>query len=161
MIKGKPVSAETIHINHPEASYGIFCFNEQGDLFLNSDYGMYGYAWRSYGPEPFRDFLAGLNVDYLVNKLDHCYINGAGRGKGIPKFAKEKLIILCAEFIKVLKETKPAVKPQELITSLENLVTEFSRPDWEIWCDHSVGICACGVIKLLEDARETLKKAKS
>lgn len=49
---------------------------------------------------------------------------------------------------------------QELKDRLESLVKEFRRPDWEIWCDHGVGVCACGVIRLLEDAEETLKKIK-
>lgn len=28
--------AETVYINTPKDSYGIFCFNSSGDLFLNS-----------------------------------------------------------------------------------------------------------------------------
>jgi hypothetical protein len=49
---------------------------------------------------------------------------------------------------------------QELVTRLENLVAEFSKSEWEIWCDHSVGICACAAIRILDEARETLKKVK-
>ena len=31
-------TAKTIQIDHPEASYGIFCFNTVGDLFITSDW---------------------------------------------------------------------------------------------------------------------------
>jgi len=36
--------AKTIYIDVKDASFGIFCFNSKGDFFLNSDWGMYGYA---------------------------------------------------------------------------------------------------------------------
>lgn len=62
-------NATTVYINHPEASYAIFCFNEYGDLFMNSDWGFYGYAWRHYGDRTFKEFLQGLNSDYLVGKF--------------------------------------------------------------------------------------------
>ena len=104
MIKGKLINAKTIHIDHPEASYGIFCFNNQGDLFLNSDYGFFGFAWRSYG-DNFQEFLAGLNADYMVGKFEINFAEVSGKRKMQP-FRKEKLLLLCAEFIKELKNGK-------------------------------------------------------
>lgn len=47
---------------------------------------------------------------------------------------------------------------QELVTRLYNMVNEFSKPEWEIWCDHSVGICACTAINVLDEAKQTLSK---
>lgn len=95
-------NAQTVYIQHPNASYGIFCFNDVGDLFLNSDYGIYGFAWRSFG-EDFREFLADLNVDYLIGKFEINYIEVSGKRK-MPEFRKEKVSILCQTFIEVLKQ---------------------------------------------------------
>jgi len=94
-------SAETIYINHPNASYGIFCFNTKGDLFVNSDYGSYSYAWRSFKND-FKEFLSNINSDYMIGKFE---INlRAMTNKGIPKYWKENLKILCDSFIDFLKE---------------------------------------------------------
>jgi len=99
-IKVNKLSAETIYINHPDASYGIFCFNEIGDLFINSDYGFYGYAWRSFG-QNFKEFLASTNSHYLIGKFEINY--RASSNKSIPKYWKEKLTILVDTFINQLK----------------------------------------------------------
>lgn len=100
-IKVNKSTAVVYHINHPDASYGIFCLNDKGDLFINSDYGFYGYAWRSYGPD-FRAFLAQLNTDYLIGKLEinHREVSG----KKMQPFRKEKLTLLCQAFINELKK---------------------------------------------------------
>ena len=99
-IKVNKHTAETIYINHPQASYGIFCFNSVGDLFVNSDWGFYGYAWRSYG-ENFKEFLAGTNAEYIVGKfsINHTEVSG----KKMPKHREENLMILVNEFIKQVK----------------------------------------------------------
>lgn len=98
----KEYSAHTMFIRHPEASFGIFCYNDEGDLFLNSDYGFYGYAWRSYG-DNFKEFLARTNADYIVGKFGINFRSDSG--KKIPKFREEKLTILVAEFIKQVKKS--------------------------------------------------------
>lgn len=151
MIKGKPVHAETVHINHPQASYGIFCFNEQGDLFVNSDYGFYGYAWRSYG-DNFRDFLAGTNADYMVGKFETNFIEVSGK-RSLPGFRKEKLIILCAEFIKTLKEQAQPVTKQELVTRLYNLVNAVNNLTGSFDASTTPAVDFA-----LTEARETLSK---
>lgn len=60
--------AETYHVAVPSHSYGIFCINTIGDLFLSSDWGMYGYAWRSYGKD-FKDFIAYADPHYIFQKF--------------------------------------------------------------------------------------------
>jgi hypothetical protein len=94
--------AETIYISTKETSYGIFCFNSMGDLFLNSDYGFYGFAWRSYG-DNFKRFLSGCSDCYIVEKFDYNYRMTTGR-KGIPAYKKEKVEKLIALFINELKK---------------------------------------------------------
>lgn len=64
--------AETVRIEHPESSYGVFCFNSMGDLFVNSDWGFFGYAWRAYSGT-FKQFLAQTNSDYIVGKFEINY----------------------------------------------------------------------------------------
>lgn len=61
-------SAKTIYIDHPETSYGIFAYNSIGDLFLSSDWGFYGFSWRSYG-DNFESFLKQCNADYITDKF--------------------------------------------------------------------------------------------
>jgi len=92
-------TAETVYINHPEASYGIFCYNEAGDLFCNSDWGSFMYAWRSYGKDKsFKEFLASCNADYIVGKFNINYLEMAN--KQMPKVKRDNLTILVSEFIK-------------------------------------------------------------
>lgn len=96
--------AETIRIDHPTSSYGIFCFNSLGDLFLNCDYGFYGYAWRAFG-EDFRKFLAQTNADYIVNKF---FINWNNEwpkgGKTAWRNRKPHLLNLVNSLIEELKK---------------------------------------------------------
>jgi hypothetical protein len=93
-------TAETIAIQHPDASYGIFCFNNVGDLFVNSDWGFYGFAWRSFGNN-FKEFLASINPDYMVGKFEYNYQHVAQ--KKMPALYKKKLTVLATEFINQLK----------------------------------------------------------
>lgn len=100
-IKVNQQTAETIYISHPKASYGIFCFNSIGDLFVNSDWGFYGYAWRQYGPDEFKKFLSECNADYIVGKFSVNYREVSG--KKMPPHRESNLKILVQEFINVLK----------------------------------------------------------
>lgn len=94
-------TAKTVYISHKTASYAIFCYNSVGDLFVNSDCGFFGYAWRSYG-DNFQSFLAQTNADYIVTKfeINHKEVSG----KNMPKHRKDNLLILVAEFIAALKK---------------------------------------------------------
>lgn len=98
-IETQKQSAETIYINHPQASYAIFCFNSVGDLFVNSDWGFYGYSWRSFG-DNFKSFLAQTNSDYIVSKfsINHRDVSG----KKMPSHRESNLKILVQEFINEL-----------------------------------------------------------
>ena len=100
-IKVNMHAAETVYINHPEASYGIFCFNSIGDLFINSDWGFYGYAWRAYGND-FKQFLSQCNADYIVAKLRINYRSTTG--KALPKNTEQMLTILVDVFLKHLTQ---------------------------------------------------------
>lgn len=93
--------AKTYYISHPEYSYGIFCFNSKGDLFLNSDWGMYGFAWRAYG-EDFKKFLSNTNADYIFDKFDTNtrYLFA----KGLPKHVRKPVTALIESFINELKK---------------------------------------------------------
>lgn len=96
----KKDSATTYYIRHPEASYGIFCFNDKGDLFLNSDWGMYGFAWRSYGDD-FKVFLSKTNPDYIYDKFEsNCMYLFK---KGLPKHTRKPVTKLLQAFIDKLK----------------------------------------------------------
>ena len=84
-------TAETFYINDPESTYGTFCFNTSGDLFLNSDYGYYCYSWRAFGTD-FKKFLSGLNPEYVFDKFDtnaHHLMK-----KAFPNIAKNQLLAL-------------------------------------------------------------------
>lgn len=98
-------TAETIYISSRDTSYGIFCFNSAGDLFINSDWGFYGYAWRSFGDD-FKKFLAQTNSDYLMGKLELNYRSTTN--KKIHLTAYKALKQLCELFINELKQEVPA-----------------------------------------------------
>jgi hypothetical protein len=94
--------AETVYISHQKYSYGIFCYNSKGDLFLSSDWGMYGFAWRHYGSGAFSDFLAQTNPEYIFNKFEsnHMYLFH----KGLPKHVKKPVTALLEAFINYLNQ---------------------------------------------------------
>jgi len=94
-------NAKTYYISHPNYSYGIFCFNSTGDLFLNSDWGMYGFAWRHYGDD-FKTFLSKTNAEYVLGKFD---LNTRYLfSKGLPKHVVVPVTALIEAFINELKK---------------------------------------------------------
>lgn len=99
--KQKLEGAKTLYIQSDKYSYGIFCWNKSGDLFVNSDYGMHGYAWRHFGDD-FEDFLRRTNAEYIVGKFE--YNLRMTTKKGLNKFWKQNLEGLVGEFIQALKE---------------------------------------------------------
>jgi hypothetical protein len=96
-----PDPAETLYVSHPVSSYGIFCFNSKGDLFLNSDYGFYGFAWRHFGDNGFKDFLAQCNSEYILSKfeINMQYV----KAKKLVESQKKHLRNLIDELIKYCK----------------------------------------------------------
>ncbi len=93
-------NAFTIEINHPKSSWAIFCFNLQGDMFVNSDWGFYGFAWRAYGKD-FLSFLQNTNAQYIVQKFENNHREVSG--KKMPAHRIENLTVLVNEFINVLR----------------------------------------------------------
>lgn len=101
-VKHNSEIAETLYVSHPTSSYGIFCFNSGGDLFLNSDWGFYGFAWRAYGKD-FKGFLGQCNSDYIVGKFEINY-REVNNGKKMPAHRVSNVKVLVDELIKFCKE---------------------------------------------------------
>jgi len=96
-------SATTVYVSHPTSSYGIFCYTDTGDLFVNSDWGFYGFAWRHIGNSTFKEFLAQTNAEYIVGKfeINHREVSR----KKMPAHRIKNLTVLVQEFINHLKTT--------------------------------------------------------
>lgn len=97
-------AATTIGIDTKESSWGVFCFNPLGDLFLNSDWGSFVCSFRSFGPGEFRSFLASVNAEYLVTKFSSNYHNISGKKLSTSK--ESHLMVLTNTFINHLKDGK-------------------------------------------------------
>ncbi len=95
--------AETVYINTPKDSYGIFCFNSKGDLFLNSDWGFYGYAWRHFGGD-FKAFISQCNADYISDKFE-ININGRKAQTDYTRYRMEHVKVLVKHLIEYCKST--------------------------------------------------------
>ena len=102
----EPDSAHTVCIRTKDHSYGIFCFNSKGDLFVNSDWGFYGYAWRAFGSD-FQSFLASTNAYYMVGKFEINYRET--NNKKMPAHRRKNVERLCAAFIDYLNAKPSAV----------------------------------------------------
>ena len=103
--------AATIYIDHPEAGYGIFCFNSKGDLFLNSDWGFYGYSWRAFS-DSFADFLRRSNAEYIVGKFAINHNQSRQLKNWLTGKRKAHVEALLTEFLKKLNEcqSEPATQ---------------------------------------------------
>lgn len=108
--------AKIAWISHPTASYANFCYTEEGDLFINSDWWFFGYAWRSMGTRTFEEFMGQCNAYYVLGKLEINYRDTAK--KKIPKHIQENLLLLLEEFIKLCSHNSSAILPKN-----ENLPT--------------------------------------
>jgi hypothetical protein len=97
--------AETVYVNHPESSYGIFCYNSKGDLFLNSDWGFFGYAWRHYGTPDFKTFLSGASPEYITGKFAiNWNQNNPSRANRFGGHREKHVLQLVTAFINSLKQ---------------------------------------------------------
>ena len=45
----------------------------------------------------------------------------------------------------------------DLLRSLKEMVAEFTEKEYELICDHSVGLCACDPIRILDRAKNAIK----
>jgi hypothetical protein len=55
---------------------------------------------------------------------------------------------------------EPVPITEEEIEIIKQICDEFKSPDWEIHCDHSVGICYCSLIAQLEKLLAIYSKLK-
>lgn len=108
MTEIKAIAAHTIQINSKDHSWGIFCFDELGNLFLNSDWGAFMYSWRSFGSD-FREFLASTNPDYVVGKFAINFREHAR--KSMPPHTTSAVTGLVGLLIEHLKEN-PQTRPE-------------------------------------------------
>lgn len=99
-LSAKIINAKVVQVEHPEASYGIFCYNETGDLFINSDWGFYAYSWRSFGNDSFENFLKKCNNEYIIGKLQ---ITLGYQSIKFNQKQKQMISLLIDEFLAVLK----------------------------------------------------------
>lgn len=99
-------SATTVYINHAEASYGMFCYNSKGDLFLNADWGFYGFAWRHFGERTFEEFLSTCNADYITGKFAINYNQDKTRGRFLGGKKEQMVKLLVQELINVLNDKR-------------------------------------------------------
>lgn len=129
-VKINRIKAETIYLSHPEASYAIFCYNSIGDLFVNSDWGSYNYAWRHYANDEFRAFLANTNADYVVGKLSINFHSTTG--KKMRPHTQKMLTILVHEFIQVLKTLPPEPKVKNSDAVAFHLWSQSGDCTWEM-----------------------------
>lgn len=96
--------AETVYINTPNDSYGIFCFNTRGDLFLNSDWGFYAFAWRSMGEgKSTKQFIASCNPEYIAMKFS-MNISATKERKDYEKYRMSHVIVLLQHLIDYCKQ---------------------------------------------------------
>ncbi len=74
-----------------------------------TDYGNCSYAWRSYGPENFREFLCNIEVDYFASKIysGMAYmIHGKQYEKACQRFAEKILPALQKTLLAELESEK-------------------------------------------------------
>lgn len=100
----KDMNSHAIIIQDADASFGIFCITDKWDIFLNSDWGMYWYAWRSFWPENFAEFIGNCNSDYILTKLDNNYYSTCW--KHLKSHVQTALSILIQKFIDHCKVEK-------------------------------------------------------
>jgi hypothetical protein len=105
-IKPKKMNAEfkyhaavSITVRTKEASYGVFCFNEAGDLFINAECGFFYFTWKAYG-QSFSKFLLDSKPESIVEKLSITY-QEISKKKITEKKAKD-LVILITLFLQEL-----------------------------------------------------------
>lgn len=93
--------ADAYHIDSMKHSWAVIMVSEKGDLMINSDYGNFAYAWRSYGGKEFKHFLTTINIDYLIGKLETSanYLK-SGKPYRMPKYIQDAM----AEYFNLLKE---------------------------------------------------------
>lgn len=96
-------NGKTFRVEVQGSQWAYIMYNDKGDLYINSDWGCFGFAWRSFGKD-FEDFLLSINTDYLLGKLESNLFEIAQ--KKINKNRQEHIAILFTEFQNELKALK-------------------------------------------------------
>lgn len=97
-------NASTVNISSQETSWAVFTFNDQGDLFLSSDWGLYHHRWEYYEGN-FEEYLKKLEPNYLADKLSITTVNQSR----ISSKQREILGLLVTHFLDFLKNIKPDI----------------------------------------------------
>jgi hypothetical protein len=64
------ITAKSYTLRTPDGGWlGQVVLTSDGMFAAVTDYGNFGYIWRSYGPETFRQFIIGLNIGYVATKM--------------------------------------------------------------------------------------------
>lgn len=70
MTEKEQVTAQSYTLYTESGSWlGQIVLTSDGMFASVTDYGNLSYCWRSYGPNEFKKFLCGLNVDYFATKM--------------------------------------------------------------------------------------------
>ena len=110
----KKGAGETFTIRHRTESWAVFFINQDGDLFIESDWGYWTFSWRAFGGG-FKQFLTQLEPEYFFDKLLFNH-NQWGKGRNKVHARAEKAIKTLFEcFKKVLEkdiaDTAPTMPP--------------------------------------------------
>ncbi len=88
--------------------WSLFLYTNEGDFFMNSSCGTFGYAWRHFDGS-FVEFLAVLTQDYFFGKLEH----SLGATRKINEASRKIIWSLFQEFIKHVRLIAEASKGVE------------------------------------------------
>lgn len=97
--------AEQYYISIPGQSWATFTINKKGDLFINSDWGYFCYAWRAFGDD-FKRFSIGTSADYLFGCLERNMIQFYGLKQKMRPRQKEAIAELFKQLQNELKDEK-------------------------------------------------------
>jgi hypothetical protein len=95
--------AEQYYVYVDGQSWGTFTISAKGDFFIHSDWGYWAFNWRSFG-ENFKQFIAGLTVDYLLTKLESNQRQFHGVNRKISGRQKDAITALFTQFQSELKK---------------------------------------------------------
>lgn len=98
------VTAQSYTIYTEEGSWlGQIILTSDGTFASVTDYGNFSFAWRHYGPEEFKTFICGLNVEYFATKM-YCGMTYVAHGKKIEQACKRYAEKILPPLQKLLKQ---------------------------------------------------------
>jgi hypothetical protein len=99
-IRATPGIANMLRIDHPTHSYCTFIFDNDGHLFVSSDWGIFDYGWGATGGKVFAKFLEELEVEYFLTKLETGSANSGGRLSDRHKEALTAHILIFQKYLR-------------------------------------------------------------